>query len=255
MRITLAVIGASSSITFDSTHFIFFYPLIRRKALKHRPCQRRKFLPFPCRRRSFPRKTSNNCQTRSLFAGQHLASGKFVPVGKNPELKPNCALDSGEKVLLTGPMLRTLALILCLSVIPRPGGLRAAVVTPEGYTRAEFLSTNEIRVPFTPAAEIQKWLDARSSEQARATARLGAFHNFRFEDRTAQSGITFKHNVVDDAGKTFKAAHYDHGTGLAVADVDGDGLLDIYFVNQKGGTNCGVTWEEEDSRTSPKRPA
>ena len=36
-------------------------------------------------------------------------------------------------------------------------------------------------------------------------------------------------------GKTYKAAHYDHGNGIAVADVDGDGLLDIYFVNQVGG--------------------
>jgi hypothetical protein len=41
---------------------------------------------------------------------------------------------------------------------------------------------------------------------------------------------------VDDAGKTYKAAHYDHGNGLAVADVDGDGLVDIYFVNQVGGS-------------------
>lgn len=32
----------------------------------------------------------------------------------------------------------------------------------------------------------------------------------------------------------FKAAHYDHGTGVAVADVDGDDLLDIYFVCQLG---------------------
>ena len=40
---------------------------------------------------------------------------------------------------------------------------------------------------------------------------------------------------MDDAGKIYKAVHYDHGNGIAVADVDGDGRLDIYFVNQVGG--------------------
>src|SRR5437868_5843971 len=128
-----------------------------------------------------------------------------------------------------------LALLPCLILLLAPHDLKAAAATTAGYTRAEFLATNEIRVPFTPAVEIRKWLEARALQEAKAAAKLSAFHNFRFEDRTAESGITFKHNVVDDAGKTFKAAHYDHGTGLAVADVDGDGLLDIYFVNQKGG--------------------
>ncbi|MGZ8920756.1 MAG: CRTAC1 family protein, partial [Limisphaerales bacterium] len=40
--------------------------------------------------------------------------------------------------------------------------------------------------------------------------------------------------AVDDAAKNWKAAHYDHGSGLAVADVDGDGMLDLYFPNQLG---------------------
>jgi hypothetical protein len=62
-----------------------------------------------------------------------------------------------------------------------------------------------------------------------------AFHDFQFTDRVAESGITFKHVIVDDAGRTYKAAHYDHGNGMAIADVDGDGRLDIYFTSQVGG--------------------
>ena len=33
-----------------------------------------------------------------------------------------------------------------------------------------------------------------------------------------------------------RMGHYDHGSAVAVADVDGDGLYDIYFVNQVGGS-------------------
>jgi hypothetical protein len=61
------------------------------------------------------------------------------------------------------------------------------------------------------------------------------FHDFQFSDQFAESGITFEHHVVDDAGKNWKPAHYDHGSAVAVADVDGDGLLDVYFANQLGG--------------------
>ena len=60
-------------------------------------------------------------------------------------------------------------------------------------------------------------------------------HDFQFTERLNASGISFKHRIVDDAGKAYKAAHYDHGNGVAIADVDGDGLADIYFVNQVGG--------------------
>ena len=79
------------------------------------------------------------------------------------------------------------------------------------------------------------WLEKLRDAQVKAAEGVAAFHDFQFTDRLSESGIAFRHRVVDDAGKTYKAAHYDHGNGLAIADVDGDGLTDIYFVNQVGG--------------------
>ena len=79
------------------------------------------------------------------------------------------------------------------------------------------------------------WLDRLRDEQLASTKDIGVFHDFKFTDALASTGISFRGQIVDDAGKTYKAVHYDHGTGIAVADVDGDGLLDIYFVNQVGG--------------------
>jgi hypothetical protein len=79
-------------------------------------------------------------------------------------------------------------------------------------------------------------LPARAAAERATSDQFGVFHAFRFTDRLPESGITFVHGVVDDAAKHYKAAHYDHGTGLAVADVDGDGRLDMYFVNQQGGS-------------------
>src|SRR4029077_735384 len=57
----------------------------------------------------------------------------------------------------------------------------------------------------------------------------------RFTDQIASSGITFVNHPVDDAGLLYKADHYDHGNGIAAADVDGDGLTDLYFVSETGG--------------------
>lgn len=78
-------------------------------------------------------------------------------------------------------------------------------------------------------------LPARKKAQLETVKQFKVFYQFQFSDKVKDSGITFVHHIVSDAGRTYKAIHYDHGNGLAVADVDGDGLYDIYFVNQVGG--------------------
>ena len=75
----------------------------------------------------------------------------------------------------------------------------------------------------------------RRAAQEKAARGLGVFHDFRFRDRLPESGITFVQHPTDDSGKFYKPNHYDHGTGIAAADVDGDGRDDLYFVDQLGG--------------------
>ena len=95
------------------------------------------------------------------------------------------------------------------------------------------LEAEQVNVP----ADVQdpSWLKDRATSQLETAKSIGAYHDFTFSDRRAESGIRFMHKIVDDSGKRFKGVHYDHGSGIAVADVDGDDRLDIYFVNQVGG--------------------
>ena len=79
-------------------------------------------------------------------------------------------------------------------------------------------------------------LSPRAAAQRETTAQFTVPYDFQFTDRVKSSGIAFSHRIVDDAGLYYKAVHYDHGTGIAAADVDGDGLTDLYFVNQVGSS-------------------
>ncbi|MCC7137632.1 MAG: CRTAC1 family protein [Planctomycetes bacterium] len=58
----------------------------------------------------------------------------------------------------------------------------------------------------------------------------------RFEEASEAAGIRFRMSFLPgEQGERFKINLYDHGAGLAVADVDGDGHDDVYFCNQLGG--------------------
>ena len=78
------------------------------------------------------------------------------------------------------------------------------------------------------------WLQSRRQSQLDAAKSYAVFCDFRFTDRQPASGITFHHRIVDDSGRHYRPNHYDHGNGIALADVDGDGRTDLYFVNQAG---------------------
>ena len=78
------------------------------------------------------------------------------------------------------------------------------------------------------------WLESRRQAQVAAAAGYAVFCDFSFTDRQPASGLTFHHRIVDDSGRHYRPNHYDHGNGIALADVDGDGRTDLYFVNQAG---------------------
>ena len=89
-------------------------------------------------------------------------------------------------------------------------------------------------VHIPPSLVDESWVEPRRNAQLRTTGDFDVFHEFQFTDRVAESGITFAHRIVSDAGRDYKAVHYDHGNGVAAADVDGDGLDDLYLVTQVG---------------------
>lgn len=135
------------------------------------------------------------------------------------------------------------------NVPPVTANSKFALIDPQGHIRGFYDSGNETeiqqlrqdldrtlqeRILFIPDLLDTDWMETRSKVQAEALKTAEIFHDFSFTDQVRESGILFRSRIVDDAGREHKPCHYDHGNGLAIADVDGDDLPDVYFVTQVG---------------------
>lgn len=107
-----------------------------------------------------------------------------------------------------------------------------ALVLPEAPDLSDGSGRTHLVVP---AENLNlEWLHERGLAQREAASKYDIFHQFSFTNRLSESGITFRNKIVDTAGRSWMPNHYDHGNGIAVADVDGDGLIDVYFVTAVG---------------------
>lgn len=114
--------------------------------------------------------------------------------------------------------------------------LSALFFTSDGWAVQEdgkIINANVIAVPENVLSP--PWMEYRRNQQLATRDMFDVYNDFQFSDVIEESGIQFSHRCVDDSGKYWKPVHYDHGNGIAAADIDGDGFQDIYFTNQVGG--------------------
>ena len=79
-----------------------------------------------------------------------------------------------------------------------------------------------------------EWFKHAISQQQAAADSATSNLDFQLTDSVQSTGIDLNPQIVDDQRWRLQVNHYDHGNGVCVADVDGDGRLDIYFVTQAG---------------------
>lgn len=148
-------------------------------------------------------------------------------------------------------------------VVDRRGRIRALIDSQTTDAAEKLVAAIEplvaerppMRIPWPTDLFETDWLDKAAVAQREAAKAWTVRHDLRFRNRRLASKIRFKNRYTNDGGKYYLPVHYDHGNGVAVADVDGDGLYDLYFSNQVGGNelwrNTGDGEFEDITEDSP----
>jgi cytochrome oxidase Cu insertion factor (SCO1/SenC/PrrC family) len=109
-------------------------------------------------------------------------------------------------------------------------------IEPPEYAPDLYADTDEVvtHIAHPPQLTDTDWLRSRQQAQLATTDQFDVFHDYGFTDAVNESGITFIPQIVDEQRWRTQVNHYDHAYGVSIADVDGDGRQDIYFLNQAG---------------------
>ncbi|MEM7314379.1 MAG: SCO family protein, partial [Planctomycetota bacterium] len=180
--------------------------------------------------------------------------GFFLPVGDAPAEEAMPIFHSSKLILVDGEqqirgfyesqkagemiqLKKDIEKLLAMQTAPAEDPA-SELARLQGKVKGAYASllTKNPRNIFVPSEEdlFPEWMEERAAAQIKMVADSKVFHDFRFTDVQPESGITFLNQVVEDAGKYYTTAHYDHGNGVAIADVDNDGYFDIYFTTQIG---------------------
>lgn len=120
---------------------------------------------------------------------------------------------------------------------------RRQILSDIGHVLPEFSPRSPLRTDFPedithmaqpPGILDLEWLDDLAKEQEQRLSGTEVFHDFQYKDAIESTGITFSPQIVDEQRWRLQVNHYDHGNGICVADVDGDGHYDVYFLSQAG---------------------